>query len=224
MVLAGAGLSSSWEVASRIAQVTPDQISPVLLSLIRTSSRKIVILVSLFSLIGGLTVIYNLGYQKTHRPDVVAQNIQANSRGTALVAIAHQTHGQTGRLMGVALELHHSTTTRMLPSQEPVEPDAPAFSPYFLLAHQTQNAESAALALREAITQMPKPLDLWLINFQDVPEQTLTTVLEQQNCQDKTKNLYTDGYRYRLYRCNSLELPRTTSRAAKQKPKQSQSP
>jgi uncharacterized membrane protein len=217
MVLAGAGLASSWEIASRIAQVAPDRISPILLNLIRTSSRKTVILVSLFSLIGGLTVIYNLGYQKTHRPDIVAQDIQANSQGSALVAIAHQTHGQTGRLMGVALELHHPKNTRdTTHPQNLVETTAPDLDPHFLLAHQTQNPESAAIALRRAIAQMQDPLDLWLINFQEVPEQALTQVLESQNCQDKTKNLYTDGYRYRLYRCKPLKLQSLASSAEKQ--------
>ena len=212
MVLAGAGLASSWDVATRVALAAADQVSPVLLSLVRTSSRKVVVLVIFLSLIGGLTVIFNLSYQKTHRPDEVAQSIRDRSEGAALVAIAHQTHGQTGRLMGIAWDLQNPlnstfTTDVIRPRKE----RSAALAPYFLLAHQTQNPRSVVTALRKAIDQLPSPLDVWLINFQDVPEQPLDEVLRQQNCRAETKNLYTDGYRYRLYRCNHLEGPQLDS-------------
>jgi uncharacterized membrane protein len=208
MVLAGAGLASSWNVATCVAQATADQVSPVLLSLVRTSSRKVVALVVLLSLVGGLTVIFNLSYQKTHRPDVVAQSIRERSEGAALVAIAHQSHGQTGRLMGIAWDLQNPVnslfTTDLI---QPQKERPAALVPYFLLAHQTQNPRSVVKALQKAIVQLPSPLDVWLINFQEVPEQPLNDVLMQQNCNAETKNLYTDGYRYRLYRCNHLEIP-----------------
>ena len=199
IVLAGAGLASSWDIASRIAIAPPHQVSPVLLNLIRTSGRRVVVLVMLLSLLGGLTVLSNLGYQKTHRPDVVAQDIQSRSQGDVLIAIAHETHGQTGRLMGVAWQL--------LPTPE----RSATLNPTFLLAHQTQNQRSLAPVLEEALMQLPRPLDLWLLNFQQVPEPPVSQFLEQQNCTSETKNLYTDGYRYRLYRCATLSQPQTES-------------
>jgi uncharacterized membrane protein len=194
IVLAGAGLASSWDIANRIAEAAPHEVSPVLLSLIRTGGRRVVVFVVLLSLLGGLTVVSNLGYQKTHRPDVVAQDLQTRSQGDTLIAIAHETHGQTGRLMGVAWQLLQSAP----------KDSATPLKPSFLLAHQTQNQRSIVTALRQAMMQLPRPLDLWLLNFQQVPEPPLNRFLEQQNCTAETKNLYTDGYRYRLYRCGSL--------------------
>ncbi|MBD3881747.1 glycosyltransferase [Phormidium tenue FACHB-886] len=199
IVLAGAGLASSWDIAARIAKTAAHRVSPVLLSLIRTSGRQVVVLVALLSFLGGLTVLANLGYQKTHRPDVVAQEIQERSQGDTLVTIVHQTHGQTGRLMGVAWELLQST---------PAENSSAPLIPHFLLAHQTQNQRSVIMTLRKAMTELPRPLDLWVINFQTVPEPPLNRFLEQQNCDAETKNLYTDGYRFRLYRCKTLTRKR----------------
>ena len=201
IVLAGAGLASSWDIASQIAAAPPHQVSPVLLSLIRTSGRRVVVWVVLLSLLGGLTVVSNLGYQKTHRPDVVAQDIQSRSQGDVLIAIAHETHGQTGRMMGVAWQL----------LQAPSDSTA-TLNPSYLLAHQTQNQRSVVPTLREAMMQLPRPLDLWIINFDQVLEPPLNRFLEQQDCDAETKNLRTDGYRYRLYRCGVLSQSRPESK------------
>jgi uncharacterized membrane protein len=195
IVLAGAGLASSWDIATRIAQTAAHRVSPILLGLIRTSGRRVVVLVLLLSFVGGLTVLFNLGYQKTHRPDLVAQAIQERSQGNTLIAIVHQTHGQTGRLMGIAWELLRST---------PVESVGSSLNPSFLLAHQTQNQRSVIVALRRAMAQLARPLDLWIVNFQEVPDPLLNRFLEQQICDAETKNMYTDGYRYRLYRCTKV--------------------
>jgi uncharacterized membrane protein len=218
IVLSGAGLASSWNIATQIAQTPADQVSQTLLNLIRTSGRSIVILVTVLSLIGGLTVVLNLGYQKTHRPDIVAQHIVQRSEGSVLVAIAHQTHGQTGRLMGIAWSLLYPPSSDWITipfvdfSQSNLAANNPApaansIIPYFLLAHQTQNPRALITSLRKAFSQLPSPLDLWLVNFQGVPEQPLNIFLEKQNCKAETKNLYTDGYRYRLYHCEHLNFP-----------------
>lgn len=186
VVLIGAGLASSWNVANRIAYTEPVRVPSALLSLLRISNRRTVILIWLFSLVGALTVLLNLGYQKTHRPDLVADAIRQASQNSVLVAIPHQTHGQTGRLMGIALDLQ----------QSPGSPE-----PLFLLAHATQNPRSVVSALRRSMNQAPRPLDLWLINFETVAEQPLEGLLEQQQCSAQTKSQKVDGYRYQLYRC-----------------------
>ncbi len=200
IALMGAGLASSWTVALQIARSPADRVSPLLLSLLRVSSRKAVVAIWLLSLVGALTVLSDLGYQKTHRPDLVAASIQqaaqqnqANRAGqtdqadqSILIAIPHQTHGQTGRLMGIALAL------RQMPN--PVEPK-------FLLIHGAQEQNSTFTTLRRSISLAQRPLDLWLINFQTLPQPPLTDLLEQQNCEAQAKPRSVDGYRYRLYRC-----------------------
>lgn len=199
ITLIGAGLASSWDVAVRIAQAPAIDIPPALLNLLRVSNRKAVIIIWLLSLVGALVVLTNLGYQKTHRPDVVAdaiyQQLQESPQNAALVAIPHQTHGQTGRLMGIALDLQQRNLT---------------YEPLFLLAHETQNPRSVVNTLRRAITQLSRPLDLWLINFQDVMQSPLNSMLEQQNCSSETKTQSVDGYRYRLYHCTRSSIPEPT--------------
>lgn len=192
ITLIGAGLASSWDVAVRIAQAPAIHIPPALLNLLRVSSRKAVILIWLLSLVGAFTVLLDLGYQKTHRPDVVAtaiyQQAQDQLEGNTLIAIPHQTHGQTGRLMGIALNLQQQRLAR---------------EPLFLLAHETQNPRSVVNTLRQAIEQLSGPLDLWLINFQDILQSPLNSMLEQQDCLPRTKSRSVDGYRYRLYHCTN---------------------
>jgi uncharacterized membrane protein len=187
VVLIGAGLASSWDVAVQISQ-TPGVVPLPLLNLLRVSNRKTVMAIWLLSLIGAVTVLTNLGYQKTHRPDLVADAIRQQSQdNSVLVAIPHHTHGQTGRLMGIALELQQSPS--------PVKAS-------FLLAHETQQLPSVLATLRRVLSQQARPLDLWLINFQEQPDDLLNAVLNQQDCAAETKPRSVDGYRYRLYRCN----------------------
>lgn len=201
VVLIGAGLASSWDVAVRIAQAPLNKLHPAFLNLLRVSNRKTVVLIWLLSLVGAVTVLTNLGYQKTHRPDLVAASIQQDSQNPVLVAIPHRSHGQTGRLMGVALVLQQNQDAATNTALSAAEPQ-------FLLAHQTQDPRSVTLALRQAMNSLPRPLDLWLINFHEVPEQSLEPLLEQQNCEAETRTQSIDGYRYRLYRCTSRPTPR----------------
>ncbi|NJL21266.1 MAG: hypothetical protein HC895_11280, partial [Leptolyngbyaceae cyanobacterium SM1_3_5] len=101
---------------------------------------------------GGLTVAYNYGYQKPDRPDQLVPILEASAQAsTIVIAMAHQTHEQTRELMGLALELHRS--------QSPLQPS-------FLLAHFEPTHPGTALAsLEKAIAPLPRPIDLWLLNF-----------------------------------------------------------
>jgi uncharacterized membrane protein len=195
IVLVGLGLSTGWDAASKIAKVSATDVPYEMLGVLRTGGRNGVILVGLLSCLGALTVVSNLGYQKIHRPDVVAQAIQRQStqtsqtaqQATVLVAIAHRTHGQTGRMMGIAWDLQHSALSNL--------------HPLFLLAHHSEQPRSVTIALRKALNHLSDPLDLWLINFQDVPTQSLDNLLQQNNCTAQAKTQAVDGYRYRLYQC-----------------------
>lgn len=196
IALLGAGIASGWNAATRIAQTGPVHVPSALLSLLRISNRRTVILIWFLSLVGALTVLLNLGYQKTHRPDLVAAAIRQESQNPVLVAIPYQTHGQTGRLMGIALDLQ----------QTPQSPE-----PLFLLAPATQNSRSVVSTLRRAMNQAPRPFDLWLINFEPVAKPPLEDLLDQQQCSAQTKTWSVDGYRYRMYRCTQRPLKATPS-------------
>jgi uncharacterized membrane protein len=187
VMLTGVALSTTWDAAVQIAKAPADAVPDGLLGALRAGGKKAVVTIVLLGLVGSLTVVFNLSYQKIHRPDVVAAEIQERSAqaGNILVAIAHRTHGQTGRMMGIAWDLQGSTT-----------------QPLYLLAHHSQQPRSVTIALRKALNQLAAPLDLWLINFQDVPTQSLDNVLQQNKCESQMRPQSVDGYRYRLYRCN----------------------
>lgn len=187
VVLVGAGLASVWSGAIQLPQ---DPNASRWVKFLSTGSCRTVVLIWLFSLLGGLTVVENLGYQKTHRPDVVVQEIRQQSEGNVLIAIAHETHGQTGRLMGIAWEL--ARTDAATPS---------SLTPRYLLAHVNTQPRSLIKTLRQALRQLPRPLDLWLLNMRDVPDVPLDTLMDQQNCYRATRPQFVDGYRYELYRC-----------------------
>ncbi|MDX2216240.1 MAG: hypothetical protein SFY66_23440 [Oculatellaceae cyanobacterium bins.114] len=155
---------------------------------LRATGQRTVLVMGLISLLSGLTVVNNLGFQKTHRPDLVVQAIRKNSDVPSLVAIAHRTHGQTGRLMGIAWDWQQTS-----PEDEP--------APQFLLAHQGENPRSPLIPLRRSLVSLPRPLDLWLVNFERVPKRPLQTLLQKQGCVETPKRRSVDGYQYALYRC-----------------------
>lgn len=156
-------------------------------------SKWVVILIVCLSCLGGITVVTNLGYQKTHRPDLVVQAMQAESQGNAisqanvLVAIAHRSHGQTGRLMGIA----HDWQRRPIPNT----------AVQFLLASQTADPNAVLTNLQRALEAQPRPFDLWLMNMESVAPKPLRKLLNQQGCTARGDSESVDGYRYQRFGC-----------------------
>lgn len=184
VILVAAGLAALWREPNQTTQPGTDGKSP-------HRGQRVVMFILLMSFVGGVTVSANWGYQKTHRPDAVAQTIAEATVAQPLIAIAHRTHGQTGRLMGIAWEL------RQWPRFE--------FSPLYLLAHETRSPTAVALILQQALNATPRPLDLWLVNIQEISEPALDRVLSKQNCSADEVSGSVDGYRYQLYRCGDRQ-------------------
>jgi uncharacterized membrane protein len=142
------------------------------------------------SLLSGITVVNNLGYQKYYRPDLLLPIIQRASKVPVVIATTHNTLVQTGEMMGLAWEFKHTT-------------NLPKSAPQFLLAHQNQDRCEgttcpASTTLQQTIAQLPKPLDLWLVNFK-APTQP-----EPPNCFAEDTSQYqnsVNGYSARLYHC-----------------------
>jgi hypothetical protein len=158
----------------------------------------------LMALLGSVTVVTNLGYQKIHRPDVVAQAIRTQSQSDVLIAIAHQTHGQTGRMMGIAWALQHADlkpSSSLAGSAATTGAGSRSVQPRFLLSRLSYDSNSVVRSLRQALSQVSRPLDLWLVNFRNAPEKPIAALLERRQCQAKTDQLSTDGYQYQLYHC-----------------------
>ncbi|MBD2251744.1 glycosyltransferase [Nostoc parmelioides FACHB-3921] len=143
--------------------------------------KKAVMIIWLMGFISAVTVICNLGYQKYYRPDLLVQVIQQNSQVPVLIATTHKTLVQTGEMMGIARELKLSTSQT---------------STQFLLAHQETDPNTSTVSLENTLKQLPRPFDLWLVNFH------APTAAEVKQCLADTKSLTTvDGYEYKIYQC-----------------------
>ncbi|MBW4563867.1 MAG: glycosyltransferase family 39 protein [Mojavia pulchra JT2-VF2] len=145
------------------------------------TGKKAVMLIWLMGLISAVTVICNLGYQKYYRPDLLVPIIQQNSQVPVLIATTHKTLVQTGEMMGIARELKFSgsqTTTQ------------------FLLAHQEKDPNTSTLALENTLKQLPRPFDLWLVNFNAPISE------EVKKCLPENKSFVpVNGYEYKIYHC-----------------------
>jgi Predicted membrane protein len=153
-------------------------------------------LVWLMGLLSGITVVSNLGYQKYYRPDLLLPIIQQASSVPVLIATTHNTLVQTGEMMGLAWEFKRATQLQKS-----------LVNPKFLLAHQAKDqcqgtACPAATTLQRTLAQLPRPLDLWLVNFK-APIQP-----EPPNCFAEDTSQYqtsVNGYSSRLYHCLSID-------------------
>jgi uncharacterized membrane protein len=160
--------------------------------------------------LGGLTVASHLGYQKVHRPDRVAQTIQQQAlqqqaQGATIISIAHHTHGQTGRLMGVAWALAHaippSPTLGNLGNVTAPGIAAPGQAQFYLDHQRCDRPTTCDVPtpeFRQSLAQVARPFDVWLINFQGMAD------FGPQRCVfDQTLGTQrADGYRYQHYRCS----------------------
>ncbi|KST63286.1 glycosyltransferase family 39 protein [Mastigocoleus testarum] len=162
----------------------------------RITGKQAVSIIWLVSLISSITVIYNLGYQKYYRPDLFVELIQNTSKLPVLIATTQKTHVQIGEMIGVAREFKIQNTTDKLKDFQffaSPRPSAPP-SPLFLLAHQDEDPNTSSIVLENTLKHLPRPFDLWLVNFY-APTQV-------DNCVRVERRLpQINGYNYELYRC-----------------------
>ena len=148
--------------------------------------RKVVVATILFMVfLGGFSVSAHLAYQRADRPDLLLEKmIEAtpNSSIPVLVATVHKTHEQTGEMMGLAWELMRF--------------EGDKFTPQFLFARKDKSPDLATETLHSALDKMPRPFDLWTINF-SAPRK-----LDNQQCDgDGRYKGKVSGYHHRLYHC-----------------------
>ena len=161
---------------------------PNLQSIESKFSWRTIVLIWVMGLIGGLTVISDLGYQKSDRPDLAIADIAAQIAPQlqpipTLIATVHKTHEQTGEMMGLAWEL--SESDRLQNTQLS-----------FLLARKDNDPTIATQTLQKTIKQLPKPLDVWVVNF------SASVDIKALGCRkDKQSIARVSGYRYRCYHC-----------------------
>ncbi|HAA29854.1 MAG TPA: glycosyltransferase [Cyanobacteria bacterium UBA8553] len=191
IVLIAAALSVSWNASkapnSQLSQgFTPQS------SRFRTRGKTAVVIICVMGLLSGITVVNNLGYQKYYRPDLLVPVIQHKSTVPVLIATTHNTLVQTGEMMGIAWEFKRSANTHKS-----------SIGPQFLLAHQKENqcdatACRASLTLQRTLAQLPRPLDVWLVNFKAPIESYSPNCFAEDTTQYQTS---VNGYSSRLYHC-----------------------
>ena len=139
-------------------------------------SKKIVVVFLSVGLVSGAIALLNLGYLQNHRPDLAISKIVEGTKSQVAIVTTYRHHGQTGRIIGLAWGLKN------LPN---------IHSPQFFLASDRE-------ILSEELSKLDRPLDLWLINHDEIE-------LESQNCfLDSEYDGMTGQYKYKLYRCQDI--------------------
>ncbi|TBR58751.1 glycosyltransferase [Westiellopsis prolifica IICB1] len=147
------------------------------------TGKMSVLVIWVIGFLSAITVICNLGYQKYYRPDLFIELIQNTSKVPILIATTQKTHVQIGEMMGVAREFKFH--------------DSISLSPKFLLAHKDKHT-NASNTLQKTLEKLPRPLDLWLVNFRAAEPEAV------KNCVKHSQTLPAiNGYEYKLYHCNS---------------------
>ena len=171
---------------------------------IEVPGKKAVVLILVMGFFSGVTVNSNLGYRKYYKPDLLIPIIRELSKVPVLIATTQKTHVEIGELMGIGWEWERSSATDFVADVADVtdvrkKEEVKAFdSPLFLLANQRRDGpEIAAGTLDKTLSQLERPLDLWLVNFR------APVSLEAQKCQVESGELpAVDGYEYRVYHCS----------------------
>lgn len=153
---------------------------------LRLVGKRVVIVVLVMGLCGGLTVVTNYGYQKPRRADLLVELMQAKSEAPLLVATTYETHAEIRALITLGLEFkRQENRTSFLPAQ------------FLLVKRQQQSTLMPDSALVKIISQIPRPLDVWGV-YLKIEKSDLETF----NClEDSGSRPQINGYRYRLYRC-----------------------
>ncbi|WP_293116296.1 glycosyltransferase family 39 protein, partial [Okeania sp. SIO1I7] len=120
-------------------------------------NKRVVVVVLLMGLCGGLTVVSNYGYQKSRRADFLVEEIKRQSKNPSLIATTYQTHAEIRALIALGMEFKR---------QEEKINISDFFQPQFLLIKRQQEQRlTSDSALAKFLSQTPRPLDLWAVNL-----------------------------------------------------------
>ncbi len=182
VVLLGASLAVCWHPPKELMGTEQGKNGIKSIGKWGINGKKAVMLIWLMGFFSAVTVFCNLGYQKYYRPDLFVQLIQQISPVPVLIATTHKTYIHTGEMMGIAREIKLANSPQ---------------NPLFLLAHQDQDPNTSTIALENTLNKLPRPFDLWLVNFHAPVAEVSKTCITS-----KTQSLPSvDGYEYQLYHC-----------------------
>lgn len=115
-----------------------------------------------------------IGYHNILLPIIVE-----NSISQPLIATIHHHLTETGEMMGIAWQFKFNNEQK---------------KPYFVLIHSDENEERSSI-LAKNIQNLPQPLDVWLVNFEQE--------INLDKCVFDSKLLPpVNGYKYQHLRCS----------------------
>ncbi|MCU0536908.1 MAG: glycosyltransferase [Hydrococcus sp. Prado102] len=152
-------------------------------SLLKATGKPIVIFVLVMGLLGGMTVVTNYGYQKSKQADRLAAQIQEISKVPILIAMTYESHAQLRTLMALGVEFKRSSVSLNVPQ-------------FLLLRGNGDNSDATISKLKTILNRLPKPLDLWGVDFSIDSDD-----LEAFECEKDDRNFPGYGYRYWLSHC-----------------------
>ena len=182
IVLAAAGLGQIWDASKNFT--VPKQLAKYSwLKPKKYHGKRIVVVFLAVGFLGGIIANLNLGYLQNHRPDLAINKIAEGSKVPIAIATTYRHHGQTGRMIGLAWGLKNLSNIK---------------SPQFFLATEDykNGSEDSTKMLSQELSQVERPLDLWLINFSSEVELEAPDCLPDTDYQDMVGQ-----YKYELYRC-----------------------
>jgi uncharacterized membrane protein len=137
---------------------------------------RTIAIVLLVSAVSSGMVVSNQVFQKPHRADLLAAEIRATSQVPVLVAMTNGNELRFRELIALGYEFPRSNATAR-----------------FLLLNVKPDAGVAIKTLERTIAQLPRPLDIWTVNY--TPDAV-------QGCQvDLEHSSKVNGYKYRRFRC-----------------------
>ncbi|MEL6927004.1 MAG: glycosyltransferase family 39 protein [Cyanobacteria bacterium J06600_6] len=152
----------------------------------RTHNRIIAIVLSM-AILGSLTIVNNLGFQKSLRTDDLADYIQNTGIDPTLIAMTHQTHSEIRELVALALSFERTGKAKTI-----------ELNPKFWLVSDNQyGQEQFHNQIKQIKQHSNRPLNLVGVNL-DLSQELL---VELQCSRDRTRNVPDSGYSDRFYLC-----------------------
>ena len=150
----------------------------------RTYNRIIITMVTM-AILGSLTIVNDLGFQKSLRSDVLADYIQQTATEPTIVAMTHQTHSEIRELVALALSFKRTATAKTKELQ-----------PTFLLVSDNQSgSKQFAVYIKQVKQNLTTPLNLVGVNLD-------ADALTELKCpRDRNRNVPDSGYSDRFYFC-----------------------
>ncbi len=186
LLLLGSSMASCWQNIEEKKQTS--KLFKNIPNFFIATGKKVVVIILVMGLCGGLSVVANYAYQKSRQANLLAQIIQTKSQAPILIAMSYKTHSEIRALMAIGLSFQHLKKKDNLP----------ILTREFILIKEEKNKEILPdSTLAKILKEKTRPLDLWAVNL-EVNENDL----DKFNCLYNPDILPKINYSYELYNCH----------------------